>query len=419
MGGSHDLFVGDAGQELWEEVSITVKGGNYGWNVKEGTHCFSTENPDESPADCPDSVDAPHPRAGDPLIDPVIEYANHHQPGGLGATVIGGHVYRGQALPQLSGRYVFPFHATRRCRAFRAARGRARGARGRAAAVLGGPTRPAILRSSRRTEPGLGQAARSSMRAVVFTVEQRDALRGRVLALADKDRRVVAGAAVGSLAVGGGDRFSDLDLTFAVADDVPVADVLDDWTRTLTDELGAVQLVDLERGPTIYRVFLLPDALQFDLSLTPAARFAAAGPRFRLLFGETAAEAGTAPKPPAAGELFGWGVIYCLHARACVERGRVWQAEHYIGAVRDHALSLGCLRRELPAVQARGYDDLPADTLASFDGTHVGSLEPERLRSALSAATRALLHEGKQANVPSADAAAQPLAESRYTSSGD
>src|SRR3989442_6989844 len=256
--------------------------------------------------------------------------------------------------------------------------------------------------------------ARSTIRAVVFTVEQRDALRERVLTLAEKDRRVVAGAAVGSLSVGGGDRFSDLDLTFAVGDDVPVIEVLDDWTRTLSDELAAVQLVDLERGPTIYRVFLLPDALQFDLSLTPAARFAPAGPRFRLLFGETAeGELADGRRPPAAGDLFGWGVIYGLHARTCIERGRVWQAEHYIGAVRDHALSLACLSRELPAVQARGYDDLPADTLASFNGTRVGSLEPERLRSALSAAVRALLHEGKEANVPSADVVTQRLAELR------
>jgi hypothetical protein len=245
----------------------------------------------------------------------------------------------------------------------------------------------------------------------MFTVEQREVLRGRVLTLAEGDRRVVAGAAVGSLAVGGGDRFSDLDLTFAVADDVPVAEVLDDWTRTLSAEFAAVQLVDLERRPTIYRVFLLPDALQFDLSLTPAARFAAAGPRFRLLFGETAeGDAAGAPKPPATGDLFGWGVVYGLHARACIERGRVWQAEHYIGAVRDHALSLACLRLELPAVQARGYDDLPADALASFDGTHVGSLQPARLRSALAAAMRALLNEGMEAQVPSVDAVAQRLA---------
>ncbi|TMF95090.1 MAG: nucleotidyltransferase domain-containing protein [Chloroflexi bacterium] len=234
------------------------------------------------------------------------------------------------------------------------------------------------------------------------------------MTLAEKDRRVVAGAAVGSLAVGGGDRFSDLDLTFAVADDVLLAEVLDDWTRTLSDEMAAVHLVDLERGPTIYRVFLLPDALQLDLSLTPAARFVPAGPRFRLLFGETAeGVSADGRNPPTAGDLFGWGVIYGLHARTCIERGRVWQAEHYIGAVRDHALSLACLRRGLPAVQARGYDDLPTDSLASFNGTHVESLEPERLHSALSAAMRALLDEGKEANVPSADTVAERLAELR------
>jgi hypothetical protein len=244
----------------------------------------------------------------------------------------------------------------------------------------------------------------------VFTVEQRDALRERVLTFAEQDRRIVAGAAVGSLAVGGGDRFSDLDLTFAVAGDEPLVEVLDDWTRMLSNELDAVHLIDLEREPTIYRVFLLPDALQFDLSLTPAARFAPAGPRWRLLFGEIAAEHTRTPKPPDAADLFGWGVIYGLHARSCIERGRLWQAEHYVGAVRDHALSLACLRRELPAVQARGYDDLPAEVLAELDGTHVGSLEPEQLRNALSAAVRALLREGRDADLPTVDAVAQRLA---------
>lgn len=97
------LFAGDAGQVLWEEVSLVVKGGNYGWNVKEGTHCFDAENPGVSPADCP-SV-AP---GGVPLRDPVIEYANARNPiGGLGLVVVGGHVYRGGELPQLRGRYVF------------------------------------------------------------------------------------------------------------------------------------------------------------------------------------------------------------------------------------------------------------------------------------------------------------------------
>jgi hypothetical protein len=245
----------------------------------------------------------------------------------------------------------------------------------------------------------------------VFTIEERDALRERLLRLAEEDERVVGGAAVGSLAVDGGDRFSDLDLTFGIADRVPVADVLNDWTRMLIDELDAVRLADLERGPTTYRVFLLPDALQFDLSMTPAAQFRPAGPRFRLLFGETAAGESAVATSPVAGDLFGWGVIYALHARACIERGRVWQAEHYVGAVRDHALSLSCLRQGRPAVQARGYDDLSAETLARFQDAHVGGVEPRALRAALAASVLALMREGAEARLPHADTVAQRLAE--------
>ena len=255
----------------------------------------------------------------------------------------------------------------------------------------------------------------------MFTVEQRDALRARILELAGEDERVVAGAAVGSLAVGTGDRFSDLDLTFAIADGVPVAQVLDDWTRTLGDERDAVRLIDLEAGPTIYRVYLLPDALQFDLSMTPASEFRPAGPKFQLLFGETApGEPEPRPPsqgslfirtPPVAADIFGWGVIYALHARSCIERGRVWQAEHYVDAVRDHALSLACLLRGIVAVQARGYDDLPPETRARFDGTHVGTLEADALRTALAASARALLDAAAEADVPDADVVAQRLAE--------
>ncbi len=258
----------------------------------------------------------------------------------------------------------------------------------------------------------------------MFTVEQRDALRERLLRLAEEDERVVAGAVVGSLGVDGGDRFSDLDLTFGIAGHVPVADVLNDWTRTLIDELDAVHLADLARGPTTYRVFLLPDALQFDLSMTPVAQFRPAGPRFRLLFRETATDESEVPTPPVAGDLFiptppvpgdlfGWGVIYTLHARACIERGRVWQAEHYVGAVRDHALSLACLRQGLPARQARGYDDLSAETLARFEGAHIGALDPGTLRAALAASVLALMGEGAEAGLPHADTVAQRLAEFR------
>ena len=90
--------------------------------------------------------------------------------------------------------------------------------------------------------------------------------------------------------------------------------------------------------------------------MTPASAFRPAGPRFRLLFGEVAPPAAAVPDvvgtlfiptPATANDIFGWGVIYALHARACIERGRSWQAEHYTASVRDHALALACLASEL------------------------------------------------------------------------
>ncbi|HKE54326.1 MAG TPA: nucleotidyltransferase domain-containing protein [Actinomycetota bacterium] len=254
----------------------------------------------------------------------------------------------------------------------------------------------------------------------MFTVEQRDALLERMLMFGEGDERVVAGAIVGSLAAGAGDRYSDVDLTFAITEGVPVADVLEEWTRRLVDELDAVALVDLERGPTTYRVFVLPDALQLDLSMTPAAQFRPAGPRFRLAFGEAVAgesEAGVGglfiTTPADAEDIFGWGVIYALHARACIGRGRLWQAEHYVGAVRDHALSLACLREGVTAVQARGFDDLSVLTRARFDGTHVRALEPAALRTALASSATALIQEGRGAGLPNAQAVADRLADIR------
>ncbi|MBI4188772.1 MAG: PQQ-dependent sugar dehydrogenase [Chloroflexi bacterium] len=100
-GGNHELFVGDVGQGLWEEVDIVTKGNNYGWHIKEGTHGFNPQDSTKPPASFP-SVDA----AGQPLVDPIIEYQNAGG-GGIGIAVIGGYVYRGTALPKFQGSYIF------------------------------------------------------------------------------------------------------------------------------------------------------------------------------------------------------------------------------------------------------------------------------------------------------------------------
>ncbi|MBW3545465.1 MAG: PQQ-dependent sugar dehydrogenase, partial [Bacteroidetes bacterium] len=115
MAGTHALYSQDAGQEMREEINLVVKGGNYGWNVKEGTLCFNAGEPQHPFATCPD-VDT----RGIPLIDPVIQFKtishghggeNHgggeHGQEGIGLVVIGGYVYRGTELPHLQGQYIF------------------------------------------------------------------------------------------------------------------------------------------------------------------------------------------------------------------------------------------------------------------------------------------------------------------------
>ena len=105
-GGTHELFAGDVGQTMWEEVNIIVKGGNYGWNLREGLHGFDPKTPTAQPENFPTT--SPD---GKPLIDPIIEYKNINgwkkDPEGRGISVTGGFVYRGKTLPQLEGRYVF------------------------------------------------------------------------------------------------------------------------------------------------------------------------------------------------------------------------------------------------------------------------------------------------------------------------
>jgi hypothetical protein len=225
----------------------------------------------------------------------------------------------------------------------------------------------------------------------VFSIEERERVRDRVLELASSDERVVAAAVVGSLANNDGDRWSDLDLTFAVVDGLPVVDVLSDWTRGLVAEFKAVHLFDLPSGATIYRVFLLPGCLQFDLSFTPASAFGAGGPKFRLLFGETVEKPHA--QPPAPHELFGYAVHHALRARFCIERGRYWQAEYWISGVRDYALSLACRSRSLPARHGRGFDDLPADVRDGFADALVSSLERDELLRALGSTITGLLRE--------------------------
>ncbi len=212
--------------------------------------------------------------------------------------------------------------------------------------------------------------------------------------MAASDPRIVAGAVVGSLALSEGDRWADLDLTFAVLDSVPLQDVLEDWSRRIVSELRASHLFDLPSGPSIYRVFLLPGCLQFDLSFTPASQFGANSPKFLLLFGAAVERPHT--QPPPAHELFGYAVHHLLRARFCLERGRMWQAEYWVSGARDYALSLACRRRGLPALHGRGLDALPREVQERFEASLIRSLDRAELLRALGVVVEGLLDEADE-----------------------
>ena len=228
----------------------------------------------------------------------------------------------------------------------------------------------------------------------MFSVAYRQKVRTRILECAASDKRIVAGAVVGSLAYSEGDRWSDLDLTFAVSDNTLMSEVLEDWTKMFLMEFEAAHLFDVSRGTSIYLVFLLPGCLQVDLSFTPAPDFGAIGPNFRLLFG-TAVE-----KPHMARssgiELMGFAVHHVLRARFCIERDRNCQAEYWISAARDDAFSIACLRRGLPAEYGRGFDGMPSGLKLLLNDALVTSLDRKSLLKALSRTIDLLLEEGTE-----------------------
>jgi hypothetical protein len=225
----------------------------------------------------------------------------------------------------------------------------------------------------------------------MFTTAERDEVLARVLELAQADPRVTAGALIGSMSVGAEDDRSDIDITFGIADHASPEAVLDEWTAVFARDFGTLHHFDLLSGAAIYRVFLLPSGLELDVSVAPQQEFGARGPRFRTLFG-TSRQLDPAPQP-AAQHVIGLCWHHILHARSCIERGKPWQAEYWISALRDYTLALACLRLGEDAVYARGVDRLPAAATDPLADALVRSLDAAELRRALAAATTCFTRE--------------------------
>lgn len=243
----------------------------------------------------------------------------------------------------------------------------------------------------------------------MFTPDDRDAVRTQLLERARRDARITGAALTGSAARGEEDRWSDVDVFLGVEEGSPVDEVVADWTRGVYEEHGAVHHWDVRSGPAVYRVFLLANCLHVDIAFAPESAFGARGPSFRAVFGEPVE---TAPaEPPSFDGIAGLGWLAVQHASVAVERRKLWQAEHWVSAVRDQTLALACLRLGEPTAYARGADLLPPELTAPLEDSLVRSLDTDELRRALRSATDRFIHELRQADAAVADALTPPLLE--------
>ncbi|MEO6913660.1 MAG: nucleotidyltransferase domain-containing protein [Candidatus Baltobacteraceae bacterium] len=167
--------------------------------------------------------------------------------------------------------------------------------------------------------------------------------------------------------------------------------VLEDWTRSLQQQLEVLHHFDMRAGPAIYRVFLFQNCLELDLGLWPEAQFGPRGAAFRLMFGQSVENVTVSAF--ACDNLIGLCWHHALHAHVAIERSKPWEAEYYISALRDHSLEIACLRLGLPAVYARGTDKLPSRVKGLYENALVRSLGATELRRALLVAASAFLGE--------------------------
>lgn len=241
----------------------------------------------------------------------------------------------------------------------------------------------------------------------MFTVEERDGVRERLLELAEANPSITAAAITGSYVSGGSDKWSDIDLAFAISGEPATA--LEQWTEILYRDFVALHDWDLPFGSTIYRVFLLTGCLEVDIAFTPTADFGPRGPNWRTIFGETVVL--TPSSRPRFDDLAGLAWHHTLHARACIERGKPWRAEYLISGVRNQVLALACLRLDHPTAYAKGADLLPAGLTAPLEATFVRSLDGAEMRRALAAAANALTAELELTEPALADRLRPTLAE--------
>lgn len=224
----------------------------------------------------------------------------------------------------------------------------------------------------------------------MFTEEKRHQLKQALLELARRDARLSGVAVTGSAAAGREDRWSDIDLAFGVSHPDTVGAVLADFSEFMYTQ-GSLHHHDVRTGAWIYRVFFLPGGLQVDLAFVGQADFQPLGPAFQLMFGQAGP---LQPFPdPNPIDIIGLAWLHALHARSCILRKKLWQAEYMVSSVRNHAFSLACVRLHLPEAHGRGMDLVPEPFTRPLHASLVKELSTDELWRAFDIVLESLTRE--------------------------
>jgi hypothetical protein len=225
----------------------------------------------------------------------------------------------------------------------------------------------------------------------MFSRDEREQIRAALVYAAQADFNITGAAHLGSAAADRLDDWSDIDFALCLSRDAVADDVVASWTDRMYNDHRAVAHCDVRRGETLYRVFLLRNTLQVDLSFWPADRFRATGPKFRLIFG--IANESQPPLIESAAELTGLAWLYGLHVRSSIARHRLLQAEYMLSNMRNRVIALACLRTGLSTSEGRGFDDLSIDQKSGFVECYPSALTADELQRAFQRTTSALLNE--------------------------
>jgi Nucleotidyltransferase domain len=225
----------------------------------------------------------------------------------------------------------------------------------------------------------------------MYTPEERDEAAARLLDLLRDDERIARAELSGSATTGYTDRWSDVDLTITVVEDIDQGAVADSWIPRVYEALPVLHHFAVAFGEHHVRGFLLQNLLEIDLGFQPA----------------TSDEAEW-PGPDAESEAgFAWHDV--LHAGVAIARDRPWRAQYYIGLLRWRTLTLACDRLGVEFSEYKGVDELPTDLLEGLEAALPRSLEHDELVRAARAAASAFLVELRMHRPELADRLEPPL----------